>query len=700
MSRGRYTRRAMNSAGMIESHAALPFDGAAQRRIEHALRSTLSGMPSRDGEVRPLVIDSWIRSLNAGVAPTLEKAPLIWNDDELHGARESADWFAAAQQTLQHQRTDHLAGGHVLTLFDARGRMMLAEGDPRAKECLSELNFRPGAQWSEDAVGTNGPGTALALGRPVHVVGAEHFCEKWHAWHCAAAPVRDPATGEVLAVVDISGFREMGHPHTLRLASAIAAAVEQRLAVIDSERKVLLLQQFAQLAGRWPGEALLAIDRSGSVLASTHDLPSQLADDAGRERLRAMLERVAEHAHERGPEELTMPIAGDLLAICRPIFDGRAHAGSCLVLRKTLSIAPRVRPPPAKSSNTTRYSLGDVIGASKKVQAARATALAAARNDLPVLLTGESGTGKEVFAQGIHAASARSQRRFVGVNCASLSRELVESEFFGYVGGAFSGARREGSIGKFEAADGGTLFLDEIAELSCEAQAALLRVLQEGEVVPVGSTQARPIDVRVIAATNRHVHACLQAGTLREDLFHRLNVLSIQLPPLRDRLDDLPLLARRFLAEAEDEQRRPKRALSSELQAALGAWRWPGNIRELKNVMRRLVALAPGAQLELQDAPEEIREARTARTAPIAAPIHPTASDLHAEPQTHAAPIHEPLENAALQRLVDTVAAAKTMTEAASLLGVTRSTLYRQLAKLGLRPERILRKRCIARPTR
>jgi transcriptional regulator of acetoin/glycerol metabolism len=649
----------------------LPFDGDAQRRVELALSAALSGK-SLAGQVRPVVLASWSRSVQAGVSAHLKQAPLVWNDDQIHFAREHSDWFPAAQQTLARQRDDHLAGGHVITLFDNCGRMLLSEGDPAAREGLSEMNFRPGAQWSEDRVGTNGPGTALALGRPVHVVGAEHFCEKWHPWHCAAAPVRDPSTGEIVAVVDISGFREMGHPHTLRLTSAIAAAIEQRLAVLDAERRVLLLQQFAALTGRWPGETMLAVDRAGSVVASSHDLPAGLAGDPGRERLRALLARAAAHAQDRGPEEVTMPVSADLVAVCRPIFDGRAHAGSCLVLRPSQVKPQRVH---HHDAGSTRYTLEDVVGGSQRVTRARETARAAARTALPVLLSGESGTGKEVFAQGIHAASSRANRRFVGVNCASLSRELVESEFFGYIGGAFSGARREGSIGKFEAADGGTLFLDEIAELSGEAQAALLRALQEDEVVPVGGNQARHIDVRVIAATNRDVQACLSAGTLREDLFHRLNVLAIQLPPLRERLEDLPLLAQRFLREAEEEQGRAPRPLDPDLLAALQLWRWPGNVRELKNVMRRLVALSQGSTLTLADAPEEFRPG----------PPHEPAGAKPADPAL-------PHENAALQRLVDTVASAQTMTEAAALLGVTRSTLYRQLARFGLRPERILRK--------
>ena len=242
----------------------------------------------------------------------------------------------------------------------------------------------------------------------------------------------------------------------------------------------------------------------------------------------------------------------------------------------------------------------------------------------------------------------------------------MESEFFGYVGGAFSGARREGSIGKFEAADGGTLFLDEIAELGPEAQAALLRVLQEGEVVPVGSTQPRAVDVRVIAATNRDVHAALDSGSLREDLFHRLNVLSISLPPLRERLADLPLLAARFLEETEKEQRLAHRPLSPELLAALQAFHWPGNVRELKNTLRRMVALAAGARLELSDASEEIlprlhAEVQTAR----AAACEFAADKARARARTQRERARDP----ALRRLIDTVASARTMTRSGHLAG-------------------------------
>jgi transcriptional regulator with PAS, ATPase and Fis domain len=276
-----------------------------------------------------------------------------------------------------------------------------------------------------------------------------------------------------------------------------------------------------------------------------------------------------------------------------------------------------------------------------------------------------------VFAQAIHHASARRARPFVAVNCAALPRELIESELFGYVGGAFSGARREGASGKFEAADGGTIFLDEIGELSSGAQAALLRVLQEGEITKGGSARSRQVDVRVIAATNRDVEAAVASGRLRADVFHRLNVMPIELAALRERPADIRPLTAHFLREAARELGRPGAALDPAVVASFERHSWPGNVRELKNLVRRLVACAAAFPIRA----EELADAglRSERARP--------------DEQESAAR----LSTAAERELMDVVARSRTMAEAASRLGVTRSTLYRRMERLGLRPERVLR---------
>ncbi|HEY6003802.1 MAG TPA: sigma 54-interacting transcriptional regulator [Anaeromyxobacter sp.] len=246
-----------------------------------------------------------------------------------------------------------------------------------------------------------------------------------------------------------------------------------------------------------------------------------------------------------------------------------------------------------------RHRLEDAIGASAGLRRARTLAERYGRTEATVLLTGESGTGKEIFAQGIHSASARRDRPFVAVNCAALPETLLESELFGYEEGAFTGARRGGKLGLFEIAHTGTIFLDEIGDMPLALQTRLLRVLQQREVLRLGARDATPIDVRVIAATNRDLPARIAQGAFREDLYYRLNILNLHLPPLRERPADVPLvaahlldaaLARHGAPEGPAVRERRDRLLSA-IEPRLLAYPWPGNVRELENVMERVAVL-------------------------------------------------------------------------------------------------------------
>jgi len=290
-----------------------------------------------------------------------------------------------------------------------------------------------------------------------------------------------------------------------------------------------------------------------------------------------------------------------------------------------------------------------------------------------------------------------------------LPRELVESELFGHVGGAFSGARREGAIGKFEAADGGTLFLDEIGELPPAAQAALLRVLQEGEVTRLGATAGRTVNVRIIAATNRDIPSAIASGLLRDDLYHRLNVLTTSLPPLRTRKGDAVLLAQHFLSTVTGSL---AREFAPGVLQAFERYRWPGNVRELENLVKRLAALAESAVITEDLLPAALRELcgprpltaplATGSRLPLATPqwwdLHDTAgaaSDAlpacDAEPHTHGSRHPDPVRDELRTRYATLIAAHATMRDAAAAIGVTRSTLYRRLQRLGLAPGRGVR---------
>lgn len=248
-----------------------------------------------------------------------------------------------------------------------------------------------------------------------------------------------------------------------------------------------------------------------------------------------------------------------------------------------------------------------IVGQSVALRSSLDLVAQVAPTDVTVLLTGESGTGKELFARMIYERSDRADKPFVAINCAALPESILESELFGYEKGAFTGAN-ERKLGKFEAADGGTLFLDEIGELTPQVQVKLLRALQEGEFDRLGATVPTRVDVRVIAATNRDLEDEMRTGNFREDLYYRLNVVNLQIPPLRDRREDVPLLAEHFLERYRTKNRREIHGFSSQALGALNVYSWPGNVRELENVVERAVVLDHDGVIDTDDLPDHISE--------------------------------------------------------------------------------------------
>jgi PAS domain S-box-containing protein len=255
------------------------------------------------------------------------------------------------------------------------------------------------------------------------------------------------------------------------------------------------------------------------------------------------------------------------------------------------------------SLRSTRYTFDSIIGASEAIAKLKQEALKAAGNNFPVLITGESGTGKELFAQAIHNASARRLHPFVRINCAAIPRDLLESELFGYEKGAFTGAKAEGKPGKFELAHEGTIFLDEIGDLPIEMQPKLLRAIEDREFERVGGNKVMQSDFRVIAATNQSLEAMLAAGRFRKDLFYRLNVVSLHIPPLKERPADIAAIARQFLAQTAKEAGLGKLSIDREAERALRQCDWPGNVRELTNVLERSVHGLEGDTIRLADLP-------------------------------------------------------------------------------------------------
>lgn len=330
------------------------------------------------------------------------------------------------------------------------------------------------------------------------------------------------------------------------------------------------------------------------------------------------------------------------------------------------------------------YELGNIVGNSEPMQQVFKTIGRIAGKDVTVLIQGESGTGKELVAKAIHFNSARAERPFVGVNCTAIPETLLESELFGHLKGAFTGAAHARS-GKFQQAEGGTIFLDEIGDLSPELQVKLLRVLQEREVEPLGGDTPIPVDVRVITATNRRLDRAVTDGLFREDLFYRLNVVPIELPPLRERIEDVPALVEFFVSRFAREFNVPRRTMAAESLAMLRKYPWPGNVRELENLIRRVLVL----EIESTITPEHLELAL-----PQPAPTQPAPDNwadglvaesdrlrLNGETRVYRALLRmfeRPLiEHALAQNRGNKV-------KTAEMLGINRNTLFKKIRELGL----------------
>ncbi|GLI40078.1 sigma-54 dependent transcriptional regulator [Geobacter hydrogenophilus] len=313
-----------------------------------------------------------------------------------------------------------------------------------------------------------------------------------------------------------------------------------------------------------------------------------------------------------------------------------------------------------------KFEFANIIGASPAMQQVFALMKRIVKTDSTVLITGESGTGKEIVAKAIHFNGSRRDRPFIAVHCGAIPENLLESELFGYMKGAFTGAVRD-KIGKFEAANGGTIFLDEIGTMPLQLQTKLLRVLQEQEVERVGSTRPIKIDVRIVSATNLDLAEEVKKGTFREDLYYRLNVIPLSLPPLRDRVEDILPLAKHFLAKYCKEMQRRRMALTTEAVEALEGYRWGGNVRELENVMERVVALTEADTITLHDLPPNIREESLTRVTERGVDLVKVIAEIERSMITDAL------------ALTDGVKA-----RAAALLNLNRTTLVEKMRRLGM----------------
>ncbi len=539
------------SSAMIARVEALP-----DREAMWAWERFLTGEPEAAIPLGNVVVSSWQRSLALGVNPTGRAAPIAaWGDTIVALRHRNRDLIAASRDMFQ-RIADVFAGANCMMLLtDPDGVVLEAVGDHRTLGQGERIHLVAGGHWREDVIGTNGIGTTLATGQPAQVHATEHFCEGIKSWTCAAAPVREPGSGRILGVIDISGPPSTYQRGNLSLAVATARQIETALAERAGRERVRLLERCLQRMPSIGNSELLAIDRTGRIVYAN-----------GKGGLIGLGETVAgfdpeqsvERWFERMPEALRADGAFDAV-----VLDDRT-VGAMVVVPARSRPARLGTPPAGSEADASRNAFHHIIGASEAMVQAMKRAEQLARHRVPVLIHGETGVGKELLARAMHG-SLDFSAPFVVFNCGAASKDLIGAELFGHVRGAFTGATADGRPGRFELADGGTLCLDEIGELPLELQPLLLRALEEGVIYRLGDTTPRKVAVRLVAMTNRDLRDEVAAGRFRRDLFYRINVTGISVPPLRERNGDVDLLIAHFNTSVAARHGVPPRRFGPEL---------------------------------------------------------------------------------------------------------------------------------------
>ncbi len=457
---------------------------------------------------------------------------------------------------------------------------------------------------------------------------------------------------------------------------AVTASIERALDVCQAIQVEKQQKEMLHTIIDFSPNGLIAVDSAGRITLYNSSARRMLGLDdlsQGQPISRVMPELHLEETVKSGQEERNRVIKSRELVVTNiPLRAGKEVLGAISTFQKIQDIEEsgrRMRSQLAQKGLTAHYTFDDLIGESHSLGQTKKLARTFCQLDSTILITGETGTGKEILAQSIHNASPRQGEPFVAVNCSALPGSLLESELFGYVDGAFTGARRGGSAGLFELAHKGTIFLDEIGEIDKRMQALLLRVLQEKEVRRVGGEKVIPIDVRVIAATNQDLYEAVLDGKFRNDLYFRLSILNIHLPALRKRREDIPLLVESLIGELDRRLGCRVSGVDGEILQVLREYNWPGNVRELRNTLEKIVALT--------------REGVARREA-----IIPVLQDLYYRQQKHESRAHggqtiEELERRAIAEAL--LEENGNRTRAARRLGMDRSTLLRKIERYGIK---------------
>ncbi|HWQ75695.1 MAG TPA: sigma 54-interacting transcriptional regulator, partial [Syntrophomonas sp.] len=573
---------------------------------------------------------SWIRSRQFGVDPYMDVHLPTLSPEQFEAVLEKNRQLLNIVNPLieTFKEMAILESGYVMYVCDKNGAFLHSEGEMYRIPTLHDS--KKGLVWNESTIGTNVHSLCARLKQPVQIWGPEHYCTVLQDIMVSASPIMNEE-GEVIATLILSqpiadepwseslqNFRS----HTLGLITTVATAVEAQIKLENSNKKLkksyhdlTMVNDALEATLTFVDEGIITIDRTGKILHSNYEglkILKLRPEDVGNRNIDEFLlpqSDIKALVDADSPTDIEENILSGndeqaFLLSLRPVMSQSDQRVEMTVLR--FNPIERINSITAnRAGSIASYKFEDILGESREFKMSLTLAQRFATSEENILLLGESGTGKELLAQAIHNVH-RPRGPYIAVNCAAMPRELIESELFGYEGGSFTGAERNGRPGKIELANGGTLFLDEIGDMPLELQAVLLRVLEDKQVMRIGGRRYKKVDFRLVAATNKDLNKMIRESQFREDLFFRLSVLTVNIPPLRSRGSDIEMLSRTFATKYCQKQGWKIPEISPNAMKCISEYKWPGNVRQLQNAMIYAVNTALDGVIKPENLPQYI----------------------------------------------------------------------------------------------
>lgn len=652
--------------------------------------------------VDPGIAASWRRSAAYGVDA---KATVLYHDRNMNVLTNGIELLNTRDAYFYLAESELLSSiGAAIVFTDDHFDVFAIRGNRELKDELRAMNFRFGTNLAESNVGTTALSMSFFSGQEVWVCGSEHYMRALTKYICVAncSQANFKSTSGVLypsmIIIPIEKYQEQ---YRFLFSYILSTHMYRQRSLMNSN--YLIYNSIINLMTEMNAIHYIALDNDNRIIDLSDGLLNQLslqyAHVIGSE-LRTVFPCLAQTMEEgklgdsvkmTGCTNIMSPKLGSYYARCVEIRNDGDRIGK-VVLMSSVPLGMKALPTgdhipatetdavervqmqpqaPHRSAFSAKYTFNDLCGSCQAFNEAVYRAQRVAKSDSSVLILGESGTGKELFAQAIHNASSRRGHPFVSINCAAMPRELISSELFGYVEGAFTGARKNGAPGKIELANKGTLFLDEIGDMPLDLQVHLLKVLEDKAFTRLGDSKSKTVDIRVIAATNQDLNKLVREGTFRLDLYYRLNVFTLELPPLRGRVSDIPQLTRMFIKQCAQRLDKQVSDISPEALGAFMAYSWPGNLRELRNAVESSVNLAMNEEIMLSDIPTAILRATG---------IQPENAASNSLLLTELNSAGKRAETEMILELMERYNGNKSMV--AEKLGISRPALYRKLKKI------------------